>query len=560
MVPVDVRVVDSDGKPVTDLKQSDFTVTEDGVAQTLRHFSSQALIADRQAVTDDPLPTLRTAPGAALAPQSKRVFLILLGRGRMQGPSKEVEGLLEFVRTRLLPQDQVAVMAYNRATDFTTNHTHLVAFVERFRDRQQKIEQMLADWFSGLRAIYGSKEIPPQIQAEIDALFAGAVKLRPRETRPGQITGGNQIAEDQRRTSDDLQRAALLKDRTGDFAGLPDPGATETAERLEVSFDEYVTGQSELMQDVGNLYAGIDYMRHIDGEKHLVFVTPAGLSLPRAEQDRSIGAVASDARVVIDIIYTGGVAGVPSPITLGPERSFTYRSPALPTTAAMFGQTFNIQSLRYVSELTGGQMTAFRKADYGFDRLDAATRFQYLLGYYPTNTTWNGALRKIVVKVNRPGVTVLYRRSYYASDQLVPLDRREFITYNRVMSAGAYTGEIKDIAVVLQPPVIRGEGGAREIAMDVTVKSARIAFVRADDRHVAALDIGIYCGDDKKQIVCDSLQRVDLKLKEDTYQTFLRDGAHFSIRLPVTANPAYVKVIVYDYGADVLGSAVHRIK
>ena len=39
MVLVDVRVYDKSGKPVTDLKQSDFRVTEDGVQQTISYFS-----------------------------------------------------------------------------------------------------------------------------------------------------------------------------------------------------------------------------------------------------------------------------------------------------------------------------------------------------------------------------------------------------------------------------------------------------------------------------------------------------------------------------------------
>ena len=38
-VEVDVRVYDKSGKPVTDLKQSDFRVTEDGVQQTISNFS-----------------------------------------------------------------------------------------------------------------------------------------------------------------------------------------------------------------------------------------------------------------------------------------------------------------------------------------------------------------------------------------------------------------------------------------------------------------------------------------------------------------------------------------
>lgn len=557
MVPVDVRVLDRNGKPITDLTQADFTVTENGAPQDIRHFSTQALVAETPA--PGAAPALRTAAGPDIAAQNKRVFLIMLGRGRMQGPSKELPALLDFVRTRLLPQDQVAVLAFNRATDFTTDHAKLAALVERFKNRNEKIEQMLAAHFSGLRAVYGSKEIPKHIQAEIDAVFAGASALRPREIKPGQITDTTRIAEDTRRTTDELQRAEILKERPPEFGGLPDPAATSTAEVLDVSFDEYVTRQSELMQDVGNLYAGIDYMRYIDGEKHLLLVTPRGLSLPRLENDRNIGAAASDARVAIDIIYTGGVVGAPPPRFAPTGRVPIIASP-LPSVAAVFGQTFNIQSLRYVAELTGGQMAAFQYADKALARLDEATRFQYLLGYYPTNTTWNGALRRIVVKVNRPGATVLYRRGYYASQQLVPLDRRQFITYSRMTAAGAYTGEIKDIEVTMKPPAVESQAGSRQIVFDINVKSSRIAFAESEGHHLAALDIGIYCGDVRKRVVCDSLQRMDLRLSDESYQRFLQGGAGYTVRLPVTGDPAYVKVIVYDYASDVLGSAVQRLK
>lgn len=559
MVPVDVRVLDRNGKPITDLTQADFAITENGVPQDIRHFSTQALIAETPAPGAAAPPALRLAGGPDIAAQNKRVFLIMLGRGRMKGPSKELPALLDFVRTRLLPQDQVAVIAWNRATDFTIDHAKLGTLIERFRDRNEKIEQMLADHFSGLRAVYGSKEIPRHIQDEIDAVFAGASTLRPREIRPGQITDQARIGADTRRTTDEIQRGEILRDRPPEFGSLPDSAATTTLETLDVSFDEYVTRQSELMQDVGNLYAGIDYMRYIDGEKHLLLVTPRGLSLPRIENDRSIGMAASDARVAIDIIFTGGVVGAATP-RFDPTGRVPIVGSPVPSAAAVFGQTFNIQSLRYVSELTGGQMAAFQYADKALARVDAATRFQYLLGYYPTNTTWNGALRRIAVKVNRPGATVLYRRGYYASQQLVPLDRRQFITYSRMTSAGSYTGEIKDIEVTMAPPVVEGQPPAREIVLAVNVKSSRILFTEAEGRHLAALDIGIYCGDAKKQVVCDLLQRMDLKLTDESYRRFLQGGAGYTIRLPVTGDPEYVKVIVYDYASDVLGSAVQRLK
>src|SRR5687767_8429222 len=43
LVPVDVRVLDREGKPVTDLSQQDFTILENGVPQKISHFHTQAL-------------------------------------------------------------------------------------------------------------------------------------------------------------------------------------------------------------------------------------------------------------------------------------------------------------------------------------------------------------------------------------------------------------------------------------------------------------------------------------------------------------------------------------
>ena len=41
LIPLDVRILDKKGRPVTDLVQSDFTVYENNVPQQIRHFSSQ---------------------------------------------------------------------------------------------------------------------------------------------------------------------------------------------------------------------------------------------------------------------------------------------------------------------------------------------------------------------------------------------------------------------------------------------------------------------------------------------------------------------------------------
>jgi VWFA-related protein len=559
MVPLDVRVLDRNGKPVTDLRQEDFTILENGRPQEIRHFVVQALTPDPGAITK-PV-ELRKMPAADLAPQTRRVFLLLLGRGRMTGPSNELDALREFVSTKLLPQDQVAVFAYNRATDFTNDHQAIADLVARYKARHTRIEALLAQYFSGLRAVYGAKVIPPHIQAEVDAVFGEAAKLGARKIVPGQIVDDRVIARDTRRIAEELQRAETLRERPPEAAGLPDPSATETADALDVSFDEYVAGQVELMQDLGNLYAAIDYMRHLEGEKHLAFITPRGLLLPRAENDRNLAAVASDARVAIDILFTGGVVGAPTP-------RFIYRdggggrieAPAVARPAAVFGQTFTIQALRRIADITGGQLAAFRYGREAFARIDQGTRFQYLLGYYPSDSTMNGAFRRIEVKVNRPGVTVLYRRGYFAAPQLVPLDRREFMAFRRLAAAGRYTEPIEDISLTLEQPSIVSNPGGGELTISGSVDLSRVKFENVDGRHHATLEVGVYVGDARERVLGETLKQVELKLTDESYRTVTTSGVPFSARLAFTGQPVYVKAIVYDYASDLLGSSIVKLK
>ena len=151
LVPLDVRVLDQRGRPVTDLKQEDFVVFEENVPQRIGHFSHQVLTAAPPA--PDGALKMRQVPGETLQPQNHRVFLLVLGRGRLQYPAKGVDAAIDFVREQLLPQDQVAVLAYNRATDFTSNRSEVIQLLERFRERHEKIEADLKHRISGDQAL-----------------------------------------------------------------------------------------------------------------------------------------------------------------------------------------------------------------------------------------------------------------------------------------------------------------------------------------------------------------------------------------------------------------------
>jgi hypothetical protein len=83
-----------------------------------------------------------------------------------------------------------------------------------------------------------------------------------------------------------------------------------------------------------------------------------------------------------------------------------------------FEQTAGDQStLNQMAQGTGGK--AFMNTNGLKEAIDKAMQAganYYTIAYVPENKRWNGAYRNIQVKVDRPGVTLAYRRGYIADD------------------------------------------------------------------------------------------------------------------------------------------------
>ena len=521
LVPVDVRVLDRDGRPVTDLEAGDFSILEDGVPQALVHFSRESLTPARMASVTSP--PLRRVAGLdpATRPQH-RTFLLILGRGRLQDVSNGFDGLSDLVERRLLPQDYVAVVAYNRATDFTTDHGLIRRVLRELRVAQNGIESQLKHHFSGLQLAYGSPAIPPHIQSSIDGAFARA-EIRTRALPPTRVPEWSGIEED-------------IRDARADVD--PSERGDESLKALSEMKGAY--------EDLLNIYMGVEYLRFVEGEKHIVFLTEQGLSgLARSENSNSLAALAADARVAVHTIQTGGIPT--SWAQIGGARVFMARS---------WPQTWAMLDARALAEMTGGTASFYRYAADAVATIDRLTRFQYVLGYTPADTEWDGKYRRIEIRVNRPGARLLHRRGYFARQELVPVDRQQFLTYNRVLAAAAWSDEIDDIPV-------RAEAGAsedgRSLRVDLIIEPSSVAFHTEHGRHVATLDIAVFAGGraldrpveiwEKRQLVFDAPEYAGLEAQKIRFTTWLT--------LPAAAER--VKAVVYQYEADRVGSAVRKI-
>jgi len=537
VIPIDVRVLDRDGKPVTDLTAADFTVLENDRPQKVEYFSSLQLTpteADRSASVRMGAVPLSGAPKQ----QNRRVFLIILGRGRLQEPSKGVDATLRFVRQRLLPQDQVAVMAWNRATDFTTDHQGVSEILERFKRYHEGVEALMVQHFSGLGAFYGGSEIPKDIQVIVDRVFGGARAGTSREVLPSQSLGGAEA--DARRNVDNIIRSEVEAFRAfgGADVRLADAMVDPT---LPMNFDDYVALNRQTMQDVGNLYAGIDYLRYIEGEKHIVFVTEQGFQLPRVEHDRDLATMAADARVVIDTLQTGGVAVTGSGASIRVASGFA------------------LSALRTVSEITGGQVAVSQMADKAYDRILSSTEFAYLLGYTSNGPAPNGRARNIKVEVKRRGAIVSHRRAYVARTEDVKYDPRQSLATTRLISAATHYADIKDLRMSAKFEDTR-TGTARTISGKVTVEADRLVFGRVGSQYIAAINLAIFCYDDRGKTLGEVWASRDVRLSASGMEDVRKNGLVIPVNIAVERPPSSVRIIVYDYGSDLLGSMVKTLR
>jgi hypothetical protein len=394
------------------------------------------------------------------------------------------------------------------------------------RHGHEVVEAALNHYFNDMQLVYGSREIPPHIQSTIDKVFAGTDLPAVRELPPTRIPDDALLIDDFRRALDYF-----------------DPNARDSDRRLSTAF--------KVADDLLRLYTAIEYLRYLEGEKHLIFVTEQGLvGLTRAENGNTLADVAADARVAIHTIQTGGV---PTRFDI----SAPFKMPVME--GRSWAEAFAVSDARELAKRTGGMTSFYAYARKGVDRIDRATRFHYLLGYSPTNANWDGKYRRIRVRVNRPDVQVLFRHGYFAREQLVPYDRRLFMTYNRMASAGSWARPIADIPVTLETDVRRQKGGVADVRVRAAIDPAAIRFTEDGGRFVATIDVATSIGDAAQNLVGEDRQTLDMTLDPAAYERVKREGITYTALITATKPPRHIKVVVYDYAADRLGTRAKRV-
>jgi VWFA-related protein len=493
LIRTEVAVIDNKtGKPLLGLAEHEFSITENGVRQTISSFVDKSRTAIEEA----------RASSTAVPPSTRRVFLFVVGAMR-EGPYQVYSGVSRFIRERLRSEDLVGVMALGRLTDLTTDHERVAAVVERLRNPPEALlESQLRDRWKGT-------DISPETERLIDSW------LEPASTA-----------------------GTLFRDATGFLLGTSEYQVNTDADIVRA------WKRRLAINDILKVVAGIEYLRRVEGEKHLFLVTAWGFNPPitfanegiglhyySADDDRRLAARANDAGVAVDIVQTVG--------------------PAL--------AAFSIMSSQNVSEHSGGQFSGNRTTEQQLGRIDDASRSGYILGHVPTNPLLDGRYREVRISVSRKNVTLVYRKGYTARAVPEPINSREIYTRARLRDAAVGNSDLTDIPLSVKGSTTQSASG-RQARVDLTLGISTLPLTQRNGRWEGEIDLLVLLGDAGHNVVGKLEQRMTLSMDQATYEKANATGVPYSTLVPVSRSASSVKVVVYHFDSDRLGTATASVR
>ena len=178
------------------------------------------------------------------------------------------------------------------------------------------------------------------------------------------------------------------------------------------------------------------------------------------------------------------------------------------------------------------------------------SRESYAIGYYPDHNKWDGTFRQIVVKVNRPGVTLRYRGGYFAnSDATGTVAQRKQLLADAVRSPV----QLIDLGLEIHAEPVDAPGG-RQLSVQVRVNPDQMHFEQSADRFTDSLEIAWVELSADGRILARGGHTLTLKPGQSGYDEILKTGLSFSEHVGVKSEAVEMRLVVRDDGSGAAGS------
>jgi VWFA-related protein len=250
-------------------------------------------------------------------------------------------------------------------------------------------------------------------------------------------------------------------------------------------------------------------------EKKSLLYFSGGIQRDGIENQASLRAAINAAVRANLAIYSVDTRGLQTISVMGDASTGSLRGNAAFNGASLGNnQSANFATQEVMSTLstdTGGK-AFFDSNDFApaFAQLQRDTSAYYAIGFHSSNPARDGRYRKLTIKVNRPGVKLEYRPGYYAPADFQHAGRedRERDLEEQLASDLPAT----DMAVYLDAMYFRLDENRFYVPVSLIVPGSQIPFVKGGDRDKATLDIIGEVIDEAKRPIGNARETVKLNL------------------------------------------------
>ena len=185
-----------------------------------------------------------------------------------------------------------------------------------------------------------------------------------------------------------------------------------------------------------------------------------------------------------------------------------------------------------------------------FAQIQRDTSAYYVIGFHSTNQARDGRFRKLTVKVNRPGVKLEYRPGYYAPADFKHSGKedRERELEDELASELPAT----DVALYLDAYYFRLDENRFYVPVSLIVPGSQIPFVKGGDRDKATLDVIGEVIDDAKRPI--GHVRETVKLAVDQQQQARQKNIQYSTSFNLPPGKYHLKFVLRENQNGHMGS------
>jgi VWFA-related protein len=203
------------------------------------------------------------------------------------------------------------------------------------------------------------------------------------------------------------------------------------------------------------------------------------------------------------------------------------------------------QTMISIADRTGG------KAFYNTEDFAAAIRqaiddsqVSYELGYYPSETKWDGSFRSIKVEVRVPDARVRARKGYFATPEpaITPETR-----HSEIATAAESPFDATGIGVKVQVlSADTAESGERTLKLRISFDLHDFSFAQSDALWRDNVDSVLVQLDEQNHVIDAIDQTMQLHFDESTYERLLQQGVFYTREITLKPSARTVRVLLRD--------------